>query len=864
MIETARLLRPMTWILWFDQPHACDSRVVGGKAAAIAQLYQAGLPIPDGFVIPVAAMAMILAQGQLPDAMVAVLQAALTRLCPDGEPVAVRSSAVAEDGGQHSFAGQLDSFLDVPLVDVAAKVLAVGRSASSPRVTDYCRQQGLSGELSSPAVLVQRMVQATAAGVAFGADPLTGRRGVVVINAVRGVAADLVSGRVCADTYHVDRHHQLIHSQLQAEQSVLQADQVTAIARLTCQCGHQFSRPQDVEWALAGDRLYLLQSRPITTLLHLADPDAHLSLWDNSNIIESYNGITTPLTFAFARKAYTEVYQQFCRFMGVPEGAIAQHRHVFGCMIGFLRGRLYYNLLSWYRVLALLPAARANAKFLNLMMGVRQPLPEAVLATVQQEIQQQTRQHNRWLDWGRSLFTLIRIITNYVTLPQRIHRYYQRLDRVLTGRDQGYPESLADWRVDELVRHYRTVEQELLAHWDAPLINDFFGMIFYGVLRAWVTGWCGDATGNLQNDLISGEGGVISTEPAHRIREMAAIVAARPEWVQLFCYGTRAQITALLPEMTQLVPLHYAYLNRFGDRCLEELKLESATLHDDPLPLWRAIGHLAQQLACTSSSPPTSDWLPRQQAERQVQNSLAKHPLRRWLFHWLLRQTRDRIRHRENLRFERTRVFGRARRVFVELGKRFYALDLLDQPSDVFYLEVEEILGMAEGTVTCTDLRGLVQVRRAEIERYRTLAAPGDRIQTYGIPYQGNHLEPVAAPIPPDLTGDHRQGTGCAPGRVEGKVRVISHANQFLLEATPNADKPILVATSTDPGWILLFPRVAGLLVERGSVLSHVAIVARELGLPLIIGLPGITEWLQDGDWVVMDGSTGVVMRQQP
>src|SRR6185312_12976053 len=153
---------------------------------------------------------------------------------------------------------------------------------------------------------------------------------------------------------------------------------------------------------------------------------------------------------------------------------------------------------------------------------------------------------------------------------------------------------------------------------------------------------------------------------------------------------------------------YQAYLAKFADRCLEELKLESPTLRDDPTPLLRAISHLAQRFAAEgneSSEAPAGnapDQSKRAQAERTVRRRLAWHPLRRALFGFVLARARARVRDRENLRFERTRVFGRVRRIFVELGRRFYALGLLENPRDIFYLEVEEALGLVTGTATTT------------------------------------------------------------------------------------------------------------------------------------------------------------------
>ncbi len=233
------------------------------------------------------------------------------------------------------------------------------------------------------------------------------------------------------------------------------------------------------------------------------------------------------------------------------------------------------------------------------------------------------------------------------------------------------------------------------------------------------------------------------------------------------------------------------------------------------------------------------------------------------MFNWVLQNARKRVCERENLRFERTRVFGRARQVFVESGKRFYSLDLLDSPRDIFYLEVNEILGFVEGTTTCTNLKALVEIRKTEFLEYQKITPPDSRFETHGIVNQGNWFIQSIVKNKQDELTQTKQGIGCSSGIVRGSVRVITdpkqvlgHQNHLLIPTGT-----ILVAERTDPGWILLFPAAAGLVVERGSLLSHAAIVSRELGLPAVISLSGATSWLQDGDLVEIDGGTGKVSK---
>jgi pyruvate,water dikinase len=345
---------------------------------------------------------------------------------------------------------------------------------------------------------------------------------------------------------------------------------------------------------------------------------------------------------------------------------------------------------------------------------------------------------------------------------------------------------------------------------------------------------------------------MISAEPAKRVRALADVARDNPALVDALCNGTMRDVERLAtPEFRRLLE---EYKEKFGDRCLEELKLESNTLFDDPTALLRSVGHLSRRPK--DDRPPGSlEAELRAKAEARVRESLRGRPLKRTRFWWVLKHARARVRDRENLRFERTRLFGRVRMMFVELGKQFHAMGLLDDPRDVFYLEVEEVLGYVEGTASCTDLRGLAGVRKAEFDRYRTMARPADRFETRGLAYVGHAYE-RSTPLNPVGSEEERSGLGCCPGIVRGKVRVITDPRGA--ELHPGE---ILVAERTDPGWIMLFPAASGLLVERGSLLSHSAIVAREMGIPAIVSITDVTRWLKTGDEVEMDGTRGVVRR---
>jgi phosphohistidine swiveling domain-containing protein len=693
-----------------------------------------------------------------------------------------------------------------------------------------------------PAVVVQRMVDGRASGVAFSADPVSGRRAVAVVAAVTGLASPLVSGEAAADTWRIDRAPRVLERAIEGGQPAIDEADALRVAELARRAERHFGRPQDIEWTIAAGRLYLLQSRPITTLAERADPDGVPALWDNSNIIESYGGVTTPLTFSFARRAYEQVYREFCRLIRLPENVIEAHAGTFCCMLGLIRGRVYYNLYNWYRLVAVLPGYGLNRRFMEQMMGVRESLPEAI-ANAQAVPGAGARAREAW----RLAVSLGAFALHLATLRGRMRRFARRLNDTLgTTRPR-----LDGLRPDELAAYYRAIEQRLLTRWDAPIVNDFATMIWHGLLRRLSAAWLADSKDALHNDLLCGERGMISEEPARRVKQMAALAAADP--------GLAAQLREAAPgALRKAVAAHPAlrdavadYLDRFGDRCMEELKLESETLLDDPTPLYRAIGNAA---AGASAASAPRDLEIRSAAEARMREALAGRPLKRLAFGWVLARARESLRARENLRFERTRVFGRARQIVLELGKRLAAQDCLAEPRDVFYLEIEELLGFVEGRATTTDLKGLAAVRKAEFAAWRVAPAPAERFETRGLVYRGHDY--ASAHPQPAPQGDVLKGLGCCPGVVRGRVRLVRDPRSARVERGE-----IVVAERTDPGWVMIFPSAAGLLVERGSLLSHSAIVARELGLPAIVSLAGVTQWLRDGDRVQMDGSSGIVTR---
>ncbi|MBF9031629.1 phosphoenolpyruvate synthase [Rhodobacterales bacterium HKCCE3408] len=783
---------------------ATDPARAGGKGAALARAVAAGFDVPEFFVLPEEAFDGTRLTTDITDA--------LKTLGPG--PYAVRSSATAEDGAADSHAGQFATKLNVAANDVAAAAKAVRASGLAESVAEYRAQRRIA-DGSLPAVVVQRMVPARAAGVAFSADPVSGRRDLQVVSATSGTAEKLVDGQIDGETWVLGAE-----PAAPSEPEVLTPEEAAEVAALARRAEKKFGAPQDIEWAFDGDRLLLLQSRPITTPLRpCPQPDPAPALLDNSNIIESYPGLVSTLTFTFASYCYDRVYRSFVRLLGLSTGTIAENAAVFANLLTRVDGRVYYNLGNWYRALALLPGYALNRDFMETMMGVDEPLPADLTDAIAPP---PATGLARGVAWAQMVRVGLGLAVQAALLSRTKRRFMARLDAAISA---PLPDTLTG-----LAATYRRIEAALLDRWDAPLVNDFLCMVGFGATRKMLERWAGEDGLAFHNDIMIGQGGIVSAEPARRIADMAGTVRGTDAVAELAEGHVPAAIAADID----------AYLAKFGDRCTEELKLESIPLSEDPAPLLAAIRAGALRDACHAPDRAEPDW----------NRLIPDHPVRRVVARSLTTWAAARVRDRENLRFERTRIFGHARRVFRAIGREFHARGWLDSPEDIFHLTVAETLRAIEGAGATTDLAALARLRKSELEAAATRPDPPRRIRIDG---PVRVAAPTAAPKR-TATGADRQGTGCSAGRVTATARVVRDPRTESLNAGE-----ILVAANTDPGWIAVFANASAIVVERGSLLSHSAIVARELGIPCVVGVPDATDWVTSGETLTVDGATGRV-----
>ena len=872
-----------------------DAAELGGKGAGLAALERLGLPVPPWIAVPAAACDRVLARAApaieaalaaLPEgppergayeaaagriaaavraaglapADAARLQAELARVLPRDAALAVRSSAVGEDGGEDSFAGQLESFLAVPRADVEARVLDAIASVHGARALLYRRARGLPGGGARTAVLVQRLVAARRAGVLFTANPTTGDLGEAVIVAGLGLGEGVVAGTVETDTWYaelatgrVSRH---VPSEkrtrvVPAEGGGTRVEEVPAaeagapalsgaeIARLV-EAGRRIAEaagaPRDVEWAIdAEGALAILQARPVTALARGRE-----HVFDDANIVEGYPGLTSPLTFSMIRPAYETTFREAARALGVPAAVLRRERSVFAHLVALVDGRVVYDLLGWYRMYQLVPGFEGLLAAFEKGLGIPRrfvapPPPARGLARL-----------------GRALAqarVALRMAGLLFTHPRWARGFLARLEG---ERTRHAALDLARLDAHDLLDEVEGLADRLNGPYAITAVNDLFTFQLHALAERLLARWVpGRDARALRDALLSGIRGIESLEPARsvaalaaRAREVPAVLAA------LESERSPAEAWAAIAAEPSAAAWREAaaeHLARFGDRTLEELKLETAPLAERPDLLVALLRHALG--APRPAAPAVAE------ARDVVRAALRGRPLRRALLALVLGRCQGGLRRRESLRLARARMLGMVRRTYRALGTILAREGLLARADDVFWLAADELSGLVRGHALDPDPRPVVAAR---VETWRRHAArqPARRIVTHGVVLARPFPEEVRPGGPADAL---LRGTGCCPGVARGPARVVTDA----AGAAP-VHGAVLVAPSTDPGWIFLMVSAAALVSERGNPLSHTAIVGRELGIPTVVGVPGVTALVQDGEPLEVDGAAGTVQRLRP
>ena len=785
---------------------------------------------------------------------------------------AVRSSSIEEDSSNFSFAGQFETYLYVKKENMLEKIKEVWISSFSNHVMKYRKEGKINNEINVPAVIIQEMVNSEKAGVGFSVNPVNNNYDEVVISGTYGLGTSIVDGDENGDLFIYNKKTKEIKKEIRTkkirqvldfenkkikteeiniEEEILNDSEVCELGENIINIEKYYGKPQDMEWAFEKEKLYILQSRPITTLEKTDKKTYNTIIWDNSNIVESYPEITLPLTFSFIRKAYSDVYKRFSEITGVPAKVVESYQDIYDNMLGLLKGRVYYNLINWYKLLMLFPNSKGNSKFMEQMMGVKKELSEENLNENLLEAEGKMTGFEKFrnkLEKYKAGFTLF---MNMFLIEKKAEKFYKIIDENLNGKNSD----LSNKNIKELKKYYKFLENKFLKNWEIPIINDFLVMVWFGLSKKMAEKYIKDDFEKAHNTLIAQEGNsMISVEPSKYIKKMSLMIKNdkslkdeigniinknEKSLIEIFKLTQNAEFNSTLNE----------YMEKFGDRTVHELKLEAPTLREEPLFLIKMIYSL-------SITENVQEHAKRNILEEQkkIYDSLKINPIKKYLLKKTLFYAKKFIRLRENLRYERTKVFGTVRKIMKKMGVHLKNNNLINNEKDVFYLTVDEIFGLVDGSIIDVDLKKLIELRKEEYKKYETEAILPDRFLTRGFLGENFYYEDLAGNS--QLDENTLQGTGCSKGIVKGKVKIVLNPMDTQVE-----DGDIVVTKSTDPSWVMVFPLLKGLIVEKGSLLSHSAIISREMNIPAIVGVQGATSILKTGDMVQFDGSTGIIKK---
>lgn len=791
---------------------ALNPSLVGSKAANLASLLQAGFRIPEGVVITTAA-------GE--DVTEALANRVLAHL---GEtPLAVRSSAAAEDLPDASYAGQYESYLGVQgLEQLKTAVAACRDSVHSKRVSTY---SGGAGE-SAMAVLVQPMVDADAAGVAFSAHPVTGARDQVVVNAVVGLGDRLVSGEVNPDQWVVDGES------VDGPAGVLDRSQIRQVAELTKRVETHFGSPQDIEWAIDGDTLWLLQARPITSL-----PDAPIE--------------PIPIDFEVppgywqhdASHAPTATYPIDSFIPGMVEEAIKSWATEFGYLFDGIEFR---DIGGWLYNRLVPLGGRDGPELPAWLMWI-------LVRTV---------------SMVRKRLAIAREAVRTDKAGQFIDRWYDTwLPELAASIKEVKTVDLSALTDGDLVAHIRDVRSLCTRGIEIhALAHGSIAIILYELVTTCerLLGW--DMATSLET--VRGTS-YKSTEPARKLGELADIAREQPTVLEV-AQLPDDQVGAGLETTNDVFAAGFRrYVDEYGQLILGQSVAEP-TYAEMPSLLMATIKHQVE----TGFEPGSIDNANRDRRDETIEQ--ARTRLADTLgaldeFDTAIGRAQKAYPVREDNEFYTLSApLAQFRYAILELGDRLARREMISFRDDIMYLELDEALNALSEH---SDLGPVVERRKGE--RAWAMANPGPpfygeerppptsltflpedtRLPMEAMLWSLESIMAVEASKTPQTDSDQIQGTPVSAGSYTGPVRVVMGESEFSkIEAGD-----VLVCPITSPVWSILFPSIGALVTDTGGILSHPAIIAREYRMPAVVATGNATELLRDGQVVTVDGSAGTV-----
>ncbi len=873
----------------FNQISKAEIAIVGGKGANLGELTNAGFKVPPGFCITTRAYSCFMAEAStdiyswlegvsasdlqklretghrireylatlsLPEE---VAEAIIEMWHEHGEEYsyAVRSSATAEDLPYASFAGQQDTYLNISgRVYLLNKVKDCFISLFTDRAILYRIQNGFDHHKVALSVIVQQMVQSEVSGILFTADPLSGNRNTISIDASFGLGEALVSGLVSADLYQVDKRTNAIIKKTIAEKTLairslksggveqinldtaaktrvaLTDEQIVKLAGLGHAIEEHYGVPQDIEWARAGGEFYITQSRPITSLYPLPEPppsDEGLSVYVSLSHAQVMTDAMPPLSISV-----------LCTLipLGRKEGEIET------TSIQSAGGRLFADLSKILRH----PLGR------RIVMKVF-PIADQLIAKALEEVVKS----EGFLSHGRS-FNPVRL------LPKILPNMQKMLAMLLWGKPEGITEKTSEYikeyvlEVKKKIQAQENISLQLKTGIDAlhqlpkPVMS-WAPYFVLGGIAGHLIALLMRNRGNKDDVTAIGRGmsGNVTTEMSLAVGDLADLARASESIRECLCNTKIAAVNRIdkvrrMEDGEAFSRAWQAFLEDYGARSPSEIDLSLPRWAEDPSSVLQMVVNSLVGSETGAHQKHFNKLVKEGEEASQQLVEAAREGLfgipRSLLIRRLLRLTRNLTQLREHHKFFGVQIMALLKPILLNAGKELTSRGLIKKQKDIWFLRLPEIISALQSNTA--DLKTLIEKRRIAFTHYQTLTPP--RVMTSDGEIPVVKLDGGSAPQ------DALLGSPVSAGVVEGVVRVVTDPS---IQALNPGE--ILVAPFTDPGWTPLFVNAGGLITEVGGLMTHGSVVAREYGIPAVVGVIEATSHLKNRQVVRVNGDEGYV-----
>jgi len=813
--------------------------LVGGKAAGLGELIAAGERVPEGFVVTTEAHAALHggeragedADAERAAALRAEIAAAYGRL--GAGPVAVRSSATAEDLPDASFAGQQETFLDVRGADgVADAVRRCWDSLWTERAVAYREANGIDHASVRMAVVVQRMVRPAVAGVLFTANPVTGCRREMTVDAAPGPGTSVVGGTVVPDHYVMREGEPAVSGG-----GCLDAARLEELRATGLRIQRHFGSPQDIEWAVDHDGvLWILQSRPVTGLFPPPPESDEPRVYVNFSPAQGMHRPFTPMGMSVMKAATADWW----RALGL---APRRARRAGGARIVDIGGRMFFDMTRYVR-------SRRTRKWAVKVMRVEGP---EVAAALDRVLRDPRFRPEDGLPFGARALARFAVLVlpslaagcvRTLARPEAVRgRAFRTSARMRKGISRP-PDTATD---AERLRYVERAHGSFLAR---RMVVDLVWPVYAGVLSADVAARLlrGIASEAEVRTVLHGMPHNVTTQMdlelwrlASRAHEHRGLLTGAPPSELAARY-----LAGELPDLGLA-----AFLARYGKRTSAEVDVGTPRWSEDPTPVFAAVANYLR-VTDPAQAPDRRFAAAARAAEGKldelVRRARRRSPVRAGAAGFLLRRARAVGGLRELPKFTWVHLLDEIRRQLLLVGASLAGRGLVDRPDDIMFLDLDEASAAAGGAA----VRETVAARRAVYGRELRRRRVPDVLLSDGTDAG------ALLPERPSREGE-LVGMPGAAGSVTGRARVLFDPSDARLEPGE-----ILVAPSTDPGWTPLFLTAGGLVTETGGPNAHGPTVAREYGIPAVIGVAHATRAIRTGQRITLDGAAGTVLTEPP